>query len=116
MKTAILETCNGKIDSSGRCSKCFQVSQTSSAWCIRLIPVPENSAPSEAQGGHSYTEGMPFPYPNANEEPKEFTRSQVRTEILKAFEAGRNCEYNEHFGSVPNKCKDIYDYLKQSGF
>jgi len=35
-----LTTCNGKINSDGVCLKCFEVSQTTSAYCTRLIEEP----------------------------------------------------------------------------
>lgn len=33
------QICNGKINYSGRCTKCFAVSQTTSAYCTRLVDV-----------------------------------------------------------------------------
>jgi len=40
-----LTTCNGKINSDGVCIKCFQVSQTSSSYCTRLIEETKSSDP-----------------------------------------------------------------------
>ena len=35
--------CNGKINTSGICEKCYQVSQTTSGYCSRLIDIyPED--------------------------------------------------------------------------
>lgn len=39
---SILTTCNGVIDNNGRCLKCLQMSQTSSAICGRLVQQSES--------------------------------------------------------------------------
>lgn len=33
------EVCNGKVNTSGICEKCYQLSQTTSGYCTRLIDV-----------------------------------------------------------------------------
>ena len=33
------ELCNGKINTSGICEKCYQVSQSTSGYCSRLVDV-----------------------------------------------------------------------------
>jgi hypothetical protein len=43
----IYENCNGKIGSNGLCEKCLQPSETTSVYCLRLIPIPFPSAPGE---------------------------------------------------------------------
>jgi hypothetical protein len=47
----IYENCNGKIGSNGLCEKCLQLSETTSAYCLRLIPIPLPSAPGEKSEG-----------------------------------------------------------------
>jgi hypothetical protein len=47
----IYENCNGKIGSNGLCEKCLQPSETTSVYCLRLIPIPLPSAPGEKSEG-----------------------------------------------------------------
>jgi chromosome segregation ATPase len=47
----IYENCNGKIGSNGLCEKCLQPSETTSVYCLRLIPIPFPSAPGEKSEG-----------------------------------------------------------------
>jgi len=44
------EICNGKINSSGFCEKCYEVSQTTSGYCSRLVDVaPHPEPPKDRQ-------------------------------------------------------------------
>lgn len=39
------EVCQGKIGTDGRCEKCYQISQTTSGYCTRLILIPKEAKP-----------------------------------------------------------------------
>jgi len=94
--------------------------------------VPENSSPSEAMKEETkpleqiveLSDGI-IRFSKAlkklkeyldSQEPKEFTRSQVREEIRKAFDAGKEREWRQNFGEIPCTAPNLDDYLKQSGF
>jgi len=59
------EICNGKINSSGMCEKCHQVSQTTSGYCTRLIDVADEPT---GEVGEEIKHGIPFKCPECGKE------------------------------------------------
>jgi hypothetical protein len=68
----IYENCNGKIGSNGLCEKCLQPSETTSVYCLRLIPIPFPSAPGEKSEGEDELFSELYQMANRETRDKEF--------------------------------------------
>jgi len=114
------EICNGKINSSGFCEKCYEVSQTTSGYCSRLVDVaPHPEPPKDRQSKEEILARKRFlirdgiewvSFSGAKDAMQEYAeqyhKDQMREELIKFFAWQNTLTIDETERVIDNYLKD----------